>query len=187
MSDASPALSPPDSAGEPSAGVSITAPWANIPSGAVARPEPAPQDRRFASLSSLPDAGRLRPKRDLSPVRQARAQERARAAAPTPPPAPAALSHPRPTAMPVGPVLRPVVLPAPAARQLGFNCPSCFSVLIIKDPASYDGKPAPCPTCGSRILPPRCVPDSPFSIVQRHQSPAPARSSLLPQACGYRQ
>ncbi len=61
----------------------------------------------------------------------------------------------------------PVMLPDPAARQLGFNCPACFAVLVIKEPATYDGRPAPCPTCGNRILPPQCVPESPFSIVHR--------------------
>ena len=60
-----------------------------------------------------------------------------------------------------------VLLPPPESRQLGFNCPSCFAVLIIKDLVSYDGRPAPCPTCGIRIQPPQCAPESPFSIVYR--------------------
>ena len=177
MPDINPTSPPPGSAGVVWAGGSMAAPWANIPSSAVGQTEPAAQDRRFASLSSLPEAGRLRPKRDLSPVRQARAQERALAAAGLPPP----------TVMPVGPVSMPLQFPPPAMRQLGFNCPGCFSVLIIKDPSSYDGKPAPCPTCGSRILPPRCVPESPFSIVpQQNALAVPVRAGLLYHAAGHR-
>lgn len=108
--------------------------------------------RRFAALSTLPENHRLPPRRDALPAR-----------------------HQRPAASPAeegagtAPSLRPApaMLPAAALRQLGFNCPSCYAVLIIKDPSTYDGRPAPCPTCGIHILPPQCVPESPFSIVQR--------------------
>lgn len=94
-----------------------------------------------------------------------------------------ALSHPQAQAGPPAhalqmqvqpawpqPQLQPppaAMLPAVSARQLGFNCPACFTVLIIKDPTTYDGRPAPCPTCGIRILPPQRVPESPFQIVHR--------------------
>lgn len=120
--------------------------------------------RRFAALSTLPESLRLPPKRDSLPARHQRMP-----LAPTE----TALAPPAPPPLPLGPVA-PVLLPAATARQLGFNCPACFAVLIIKDPSSYDGRPAPCPTCGIRILPPQCVPVSPFSIVHRaalHPSP----------------
>jgi len=145
-------------------------PWVLV-SKAVQLAQVPSAGRRFVSLSSLPEGQRLPPKRDLSPVRQSRMA----------PPVPDGgkfplLSSPDaipPTASPV-----PSVLPAPVQRQLGFNCPACFAVLVIKDPVSYDGCPAPCPTCGSRILPPRCVPESPFSIVPR---PANSSGKMLPR------
>ncbi len=122
--------------------------------------------RRFAALSSLPEGLRLPPKRDVIPARHQRATlpscELGLEGPMTPPPQPAALLPPA-----------PVMLPAAQERQLGFNCPACFVVLIIRDPASYDGQPAPCPTCGCRILPPRRMPDSPFTLVHRHPD-APA-------------
>jgi DNA-directed RNA polymerase subunit RPC12/RpoP len=108
--------------------------------------------RRFAALSSLPADRRLPAKRENIPPR----------------------ASPPPTTelAPPAPLPPPVMLPSAESRQMGFNCPSCFSVLIIKDPSSYDGRPAPCPSCGIRILPPQRVPDSPFSIVHRSSPPA---------------
>lgn len=60
--------------------------------------------------------------------------------------------------------------PAPSglmtnSRQLGFNCPSCFTVLYIKEPHQYDGRAAPCPHCRVTILPPRIAPPSPFLLI----------------------
>lgn len=113
------------------------------------------EGRRFAALSTLPEALRLPPKRDTPLARHQR---------------PATIPSPRPASeIAARPVPSPPSrqLPASSAQQLGFNCPSCFTVLIIKDPATYDGRAAPCPTCGIRILPPQRVPDSPFSIVHR--------------------
>lgn len=128
--------------------------------------------RRFAALSSLPEGLRLPPKRDVVPARHQRAALPATdlaleiPAAPLPPPQ--SLLPPA-----------PVMLPSAQERQLGFNCPACFVVLIIRDPASYDGQPAPCPTCGCRILPPRRMPDSPFTLVQRRpQAPGPPWPAL---------
>jgi hypothetical protein len=118
-------------------------------------PAALPDARRFAALSTLPEGRRLPPRRDVPLAKHQRPEP-----VDSTPAAPAeSLAVP---------------LPPPAARQLGFNCPACFAVLIIKDPASYDGRPAPCPTCGIRIQPPQCAPDSPFSIVHR---PAPDRLS----------
>lgn len=111
---------------------------------------PLPDARRFAALSTLPEGRRLPTRRDVPLAKHLR-QEPNPAEAP-PPAAPESLA---------------MQLPPAASRQLGFNCPSCFAVLIIKDPVTYDGRPAPCPTCGIRIQPPQCVPESPFSIVHR--------------------
>ena len=111
--------------------------------------------RRFAALSTLPEGRRLPARRDVPLAKHLR-QESNLPDAPltdlsaSPPPGPA-----------------PLLLPSAECRQLGFNCPACFAVLIIKDPATYNGCPAPCPTCGTRIQPPQCVPESPFSIVHR--------------------
>jgi DNA-directed RNA polymerase subunit RPC12/RpoP len=150
-----------------------TPPWAGLAAMAAASGrQMAPMEgRRFAALSSLPEALRLPPKRDTPPARHQR---------------PAAPPSPQPgSEIPAQPVLPPPSrqLPASSAQQLGFNCPSCFTVLIIKEPATYDGRAAPCPTCGIRILPPQRVPDSPFSIVHRSdgfpqlagQAPRPGR------------
>jgi hypothetical protein len=49
--------------------------------------------------------------------------------------------------------------------QLGFNCPSCFAVLFIKNPGEYDGRAAPCPHCQENILAPRVAPASPFVLI----------------------
>jgi hypothetical protein len=135
-----------------------------------------PGGRRFAVLSTLPKHLRLPPKKDLQPSRhQQKPTKAAGTANATPKARQAAAVLP-----PVTPLPSPVLLPDPAARQLGFNCPSCFAVLIIKDPSTYDGRPAPCPTCGIRILPPQCFPDSPFSIVYRSGAPVPPPYPQLP-------
>ena len=65
----------------------------------------------------------------------------------------------------------------PEFPRLGFNCPSCFSVLYIKDPDGYDGRAAPCPYCMVSILPPRVVPQSPFMLVS---NPRPVVQALPP-------
>ncbi len=126
--------------------LALTPPWQRnpeMPREAVMR---LPDGRRFAALSSLPENQRLPTRRDVPTPRHQR-QEVAL------PPASADVL--------------PALLPAPSLRQMGFNCPSCFTVLVIKDPVNYDGSAAPCPTCGIRIQPPRRMPDSPFSIVRR--------------------
>jgi hypothetical protein len=46
---------------------------------------------------------------------------------------------------------------SPMPSTLGFNCPACGVVLVIQAPDDYDGRPAPCPQCGSHVLPPRVV------------------------------
>jgi len=118
---------------------------------------PPPDGRRFAALSTLPEDRRMPVRRNV-PLAKHQRQEQSSVqplgpdAQEIPPPASAA-----------------VLLPPTESRQLGFNCPACFAVLIIKDPATYDGSPAPCPTCGIRIQPPQCMPESPFSIVHRTQ------------------
>ncbi len=85
-------------------------------------------------------------------------------------------------AMPVPPVLPPAPLPSRESsitalpndgRQMGFNCPSCYTVLIIKDPQNYDGRPGPCPFCMAVIIPPRMAPASPFTLVSMPPAPPP--------------
>lgn len=128
--------------------------------------------RRFAALSSLPEGLRLPPKRDVVAARHQRA---AMPSADLALEVPMTLPPQKQTILPPAPVM----LPAAPERQLGFNCPACFVVLIIRDPASYDGQPAPCPTCGCRILPPRRMPESPFTLVHRHlESPDPPWPAL---------
>ena len=112
-----------------------------------------PDARRFAALSTLPEGRRLPPRRDVPLAKHLREEQAALEQT---------ISNPAEILPPV-----PIPLPPAESRQLGFNCPACFAVLIIKDPTTYDGRPAPCPTCGIRIQPPQCVPESPFSIVHR--------------------
>lgn len=115
--------------------------------------------KRFAALSTLPAGQRLPAKRAQPLAKHLREDLAAKAAA-------EALPQPESGLAPRYPTPPSVVLPQSVERQLGFNCPSCFAVLIIRDPANYDGSPAPCPTCGVRIIPPRCLPDSPFTLVR---------------------
>jgi hypothetical protein len=80
----------------------------------------------------------------------------------------------RPRALPGLPALRSAK-PMPVAhqeRRIGFNCPACLAILVIKQPESYDGTAAPCPNCQSIILPPRVVPSSPFTLASQPKSPA---------------
>ena len=137
----------------PRGGVAGLPPWAGLT--ASDRQMSPMEGRRFAALSTLPESHRLPPKRNMLPARH----QRPVVLPPVEPPSEIAA---RPSPPP--PSLQ---LPVSSAQQLGFTCPSCFTVLIIKDPATYDGRAAPCPTCGIRILPPQRVPDSPFSIVHR--------------------
>ena len=127
--------------------------WRGEVGGAV-----VPDGRRFAALSSLPEGQRLPTRRDVPLAKHLRQDQRAAQE----------VREQEEVALRLrGPVTTPVLLPPAESRQLGFNCPACFMVLIIKDPATYDGRPAPCPTCGTRIQPPQCAPESPFSIVHR--------------------
>ena len=143
----------------PSSEAILTPPWAKdglmMGLGRVSLPDA----RRFAALSTLPEGRRLPPRRDVPLAKHLRQEQAALEQT---------ISDP-PEALP--PVSVPMPLPLAESRQLGFNCPACFAVLIIKDPATYDGRPAPCPTCGIRIQPPQCVPESPFSIVHRTEPP----------------
>lgn len=116
-------------------------------------------DRRFVSLSALPEDQRIPTKRGL-PVGRSLREHVVTAMPPAPPP-----QVPPPA---------PAPIPAPELRQMGFNCPSCFMILIIREPAAYDGRAAPCPCCGAVIMPPRVAPASPFSIVMRAAGPVPA-------------
>lgn len=77
-----------------------------------------------------------------------------------------------------------------AIRQLGFNCPACLVILVIRQPEEYDGRAAPCPHCGTVILPPRIAPPTPFVVLsppgaglglpQPGQAAAPAAMKRTP-------
>ena len=122
---------------------------------------------RFVCLSALPLARRMPARTDgtrpgLVVPRRLSADFTARAAVPA--------------------ALEPVPAePAPSglitnSRQLGFNCPSCYTVLYIKEPQQYDGRAAPCPHCLVTILPPRIAPPSPFLLI----APPPPLPAVLP-------
>jgi hypothetical protein len=125
---------------------------------------PAPANlsgKRFAPLSALPPDRRLPPRREggLGPM-------------------PPMAGPPQ-----IAPRELPGLAPASVAKQLsrikqiGFNCPSCLAILIIKQPEQYDGQAAPCPNCGVSILPPRIAPASPFVLLS---SPNQAPIAPLP-------
>ncbi len=80
------------------------------------------------------------------------------------------------TAAPLAPV--PAHVPLVSFKQLGFNCPSCYTVLVIKDPENYDGRAAPCPYCSVTILPPRVMPPTPFTLLGR---PSEVSAALKPR------
>ena len=111
---------------------------------------------RFAPLSALPPDKRL-------PMR--------RTDAPAPPADQGQSPRPQPRSLPGNPEVKPVPY-----KQIGFNCPSCLAILIIKQPENYDGQAAPCPSCGVVILPPRIAPPSPFTLL----APASQRGALPP-------
>ncbi len=71
---------------------------------------------------------------------------------------------------PVARQAAPVVL---TNRPIGFNCPACSVVLVIREPEKYDGQAAPCPHCGVAILPPRVAHGNPFAA-----HPLPGSSGL---------
>jgi predicted RNA-binding Zn-ribbon protein involved in translation (DUF1610 family) len=65
-------------------------------------------------------------------------------------------------------------------RPVSFTCPACMVVLMVRQPASYDGRPAPCPHCGVSILPPRiAAAASPFDL-----HPLPGLSPTQKQLMG---
>ena len=65
-----------------------------------------------------------------------------------------------------------------ASHSLGFNCPSCFTVLVIREPELYDGRPAPCPHCGVVIMAPRVAPPQPFRVEVAGREETAIRSAL---------
>lgn len=112
---------------------------------------------RFAPLSALPPDKRLPKLRSEIP----------------PATAPGGLA---PRQLPGIPSAKPVM--SQPAKQIGFNCPSCLAILIIRQPEAYDGGAAPCPGCGVSILPPRIAAvSSPFTLL----SAASAQPHGLPQ------
>ena len=162
---------------------------------------PAPRGR-FVALSALPAGQRLPSRRTGQPAAQASqvapTGERIRNIAPRPSPSertvttPVAVPMTTPVKIPQVPaasVIPPPRQAAPSqeerhlpARQLGFNCPSCFTVLIIKDPQNYDGRAAPCPYCSVVIIPPRVAPASPFTLIA---APAPGIPALPAPAASH--
>lgn len=127
--------------------------------------QPAPPPAvRFAPLSSLPPGQRIPTRRATTPSATQQA----------------VISGIEPRQLPGMPPVNPGKLAVPF-KQIGFNCPSCLAILIIKQLETYDGQAAPCPSCGVVILPPRiAAPVSPFTLL----SPAGAAplSQIKPQA-----
>lgn len=160
--------------------------WTHVPSevesvdprnaGTVGSPTPAfptqfhdPQSPRPAVIPpSVPSAGRFAPLSALPPDKRLPMR---RTDAPPPPPDQGFVPRPQPRSLPGNPELKPVPY-----KQIGFNCPSCLAILIIKQPENYDGQAAPCPSCGVVILPPRVAPPSPFTLL----APASQRGALPP-------
>jgi hypothetical protein len=105
---------------------------------------------RFAPLSALPPDKRLPPRRGSAPVPGAPPPQAPTHIAPREVPGQA---HPNPSRQ------------LSKIKQIGFNCPSCLAILIIKQPENYDGQAAPCPNCNVVILPPRIAPATPFSLL----------------------
>jgi len=145
---------------------------------APAVPEPHAESNRddpprFVSLSELPPDKRMPPRRDHRPglFEPRRFEEMAGGVVAPPAPSLPAVSSPQP--MPPAP-------PMPSGPQLRFNCPSCFTVLLINEPQQYDGHAAPCPHCGVTILPPRVALADPLPLVSPADAPAdaPAPPSL---------
>lgn len=165
---------------------------AEISASGEAQEGEKPAERpRFVALSALPPDKRLPPRRTGTVQSPSPAQSPSNAGTPSAPvmagstlPAPSRAENSRETApsLPLSAPVRPLPVPpealtgprasvpvpaTPASlRQIGFNCPSCFTVLVIKDPSSYDGRAAPCPYCAVTILPPRVAPPSPFTVLQ---------------------
>ncbi len=123
---------------------------------------------RFAPLSALPPEQRLPPRRGDAPF-------------PTPLAEPQITPRERPGMGHANPAKQLTRI-----KQLGFNCPSCLAILIIKEPENYDGQAAPCPNCHVVILPPRVAPPTPFSVLEASAPPArpglahPVRAMLPP-------
>ncbi len=132
---------------------------------------------RFVTLSALPPEKRLLPRSDgtrpglMVPRRLAQMEDVPRSA-----PEPLSYSPSRAISPPAE-----NTEPMPAVpvnfRQLGFNCPACFTVLVIKDPENYDGRVAPCPYCNVAIMPPRIAPPSPFTLLE---PPIKSGEAILP-------
>jgi len=134
---------------------------AMAPREAAPVPEPPPP-ARFAPLSALPPDRRPVDRRQQPPPAQ---------------PAPPNAMLPRQLPGMADPkAQRPTVV-----RQIGFNCPSCMVILIIKQPEDYDGRAAPCPHCGTVILPPRIAPPSPFTVISAPKAglPLPPKTQLV--------
>lgn len=123
-------------------------------------PQSLANNTRFAPLSALPEGKGLPPRRDVD------GSSAPAAAAGIMPRQLPGLPHSNPQKQPLQ-FRPPAALPARQEKQLGFNCPSCMTILIIKQPESYDGQAAPCPHCGVVILPPRIAPSSPFTLLSQ--------------------
>lgn len=144
-------------------------------SSSIMPPPPVSTERpKFVALSALPPGQRLRPREGgqrpgLMVPR--RLQEMRAPVVPMTPIVPERRVEPPPPES-APPAVVPVATPAASARQLGFNCPSCYTVLVIKDPENYDGRAAPCPFCAVTIIPPRIAPPSPFTLIASPQGAA---------------
>jgi hypothetical protein len=147
----------------------LAPPQQSFGAGAFGGPSPAPVEpgpghARFAPLSALPPDRRLPPRRGVSQIPS--------------PPLPQQPTHIAPREVPGQGHSNPSKQLS-KVKQIGFNCPSCLAILIIKQPENYDGQAAPCPNCSVVILPPRIAPASPFTLLG---SPTPVAAPFPPPA-----
>lgn len=148
---------------------------------AAAAPVAAP--RRFVALSRVPEENQpeplrrpIEPRLPTLPGRKEFTPSPVRQSGPPPIPESAQTEVPPQSSAGAGviplpanpsrpePAPVPMIPPGPLP-QMAFNCPACFTVLVITNPASYDGAPAPCPYCRTKIAPPRIAQASPFTLL----------------------
>ena len=138
--------------------------------GEAASPVVRGVERRFVALSALAPDERL--PAAASAVLPRRVEARRQATSPK------VVSRVLPAPSQEAPGAPRVRAAGLAGHTLGFNCPSCFAVLVIREPEQYDGRPAPCPHCGVVIMAPRVAPPQPFHVEVAGREETAIRSAL---------